>query len=44
MATELQYLESFIFMKQVITQNLRTFELGVQEGINVPLWIFVIFQ
>ena len=31
-------------MKQVNTQNLWTFELGTQEGINVPLWIFVAFQ
>ena len=31
-------------MKEVNTQNLWTFELGTQEGINVPIWMFVAFQ
>ena len=31
-------------MKEVNTQNLWTFELGTQEGINVPIGIFVAFQ
>ena len=31
-------------MKEVKTQNLWTFELGTQAGINVPIWIFVAFQ
>ena len=31
-------------MKEVITQNLRNFELGTQEGINVPIWIIIGFQ
>ena len=31
-------------MKEVNTQNLWTFELGTQEGVNVPIWIFVAFQ
>ena len=31
-------------MKEVNTQNLRNFELGTQEGVNVPLWIIVSFQ
>ena len=31
-------------MKEVNTQNLWTFELGTQEGINVPIWIYVGFQ
>ena len=26
------------------TQNFWTFELGTQEGINVPVWIYVVFQ
>ena len=42
--TLLQYPERSVFMKEVITQNLWTFELGTQEGINVPIWIFVAFQ
>ena len=25
-------------------QNFWTFELGTQEGINIPIWIFVAFQ
>ena len=39
-----QYPERSVFMKEVNTQNLWTFELGTQEGINVPIWIFVAFQ
>ena len=33
-----------MFMKEVNTQNFWTFELGTQEGINIPIWIFVAFQ
>ena len=42
--TLLHYPERSIFMKEVNTQNLWTFGLGTQEGINVPVWIFVAFQ
>ena len=42
--TLLHYPERSVFMKEVSTQNLWTFELGTQEGINVPIWIFVAFQ
>ena len=31
-------------MKEVNTQNSWTFELGTQEGVNVPIWVFVAFQ
>ena len=31
-------------MKEVYTQKLWSFELGTQEGINVPIWIIVGFQ
>ena len=31
-------------MKEVNNQNIWTFELGTQEAINVPTWIFVVFQ
>ena len=31
-------------MKEVNTQNFWTFELGTQEGINIPTFIFVAFQ
>ena len=31
-------------MKQVNNQNLWTFELGTQEEINNPIWIYVVFQ
>ena len=31
-------------MKEVNTQNFWTFELGTQEGINIPIWIFIGFQ
>ena len=42
--TLLHYPEISVFMKEVNTQNLWTFELGTQEGINVPIWIFVAFE
>ena len=42
--TLMHYVEKCVFMKEVNTQNLWTFELGTQEGINVPIWIFVAFQ
>ena len=42
--TNLQYPERSVFMKEVNTQNLWTFELGVQEYVNVPIWIFIAFQ
>ena len=43
-ATELHYPEWSVLMKEENTQNLWTFELGIQECINVPLWIYVGFQ
>ena len=42
--TQIQYPERSVFMKEVNTQNFWTFELGTQEGINIPTWIFVVFQ
>ena len=42
--TLLHYPERSVFMKEVNTQNLWSFELGTREGINVPIWRFVVFQ
>ena len=42
--TGINYPERSVFMKEVNTQNFWTFELGTQEGINIPTWIFVAFQ
>ena len=42
--TQIQYPERSVSMKQVNTQNFWTFELGTQEGINIPTRIFVVFQ
>ena len=42
--TEINYPERSVFMKEVNTQNFWSFELGTQEGINIPTWIFVGFQ
>ena len=42
--TEIKYPERSVFMKEINTQNFWTFELGTQEGINIPTWIFVGFQ
>ena len=42
--TLLHYVERSVFMNELNTQNLCTFELGTQEGVNVPIWIFLAFQ
>ena len=42
--TNLHYPEKSVFMKEVNTQNFWTFELGPQEGVNVPIWVFVALQ
>ena len=42
--TEINYPEGSVFMKEVNTQKFWTFELGTQEGINIPSWIFVAFH
>ena len=42
--TQLHFPERSVFMKEVNTQNFWTFELGTQEGINVPIWIYVFLQ
>ena len=42
--TEIEYPERSVFMEEVKTQNFWTFELGTQEGVNVPKWIYVAFQ
>ena len=42
--TQIQYPERSVIMKEVNTQNFWVFELGTQEGINIPTWIFVGFQ
>ena len=42
--TNLHYPENSVFMKEVTTHIFWTFELGSREGINVPIWIFVVFQ
>ena len=42
--TQIQYPERSVFMKEKNTQIFWTFELGTQEGNNIPTWIFVGFQ
>ena len=42
--TKLHSPDRSVFMKEVSTQNFRTFGLGTQEGINVPIWTYVVFQ
>ena len=42
--TELQSIQRSVFMKEVNTQSLWNFELGTQEGINVPILIIKGFQ
>ena len=42
--TDLHYVERSVFMKEVKTQNLWSFELGTQERINIPVWVLITFQ
>ena len=42
--TKPEFPERSIFMKEANTQSLWNFELGTQEGTNVPIWIFAGFQ
>ena len=42
--TELRYVERSVFMKQVNNQNVWNFEPGIQENMNVPIWIIIGFQ
>ena len=42
--TNLHYPERSVFMKEVDTQKFWSFELGTQKGVNVPIWIYVVFQ
>ena len=42
--TNIEHPERSVFMKEVNTRNFWTFELGTPEGINIPIWIFVVFQ
>ena len=43
-STEVQYVERSVFMKEVSTQKMWTFELGTGERINAPIWIFIGFH
>ena len=42
--TELEYEERSVSMIEVNCQKFWTFELGTQEGINIPVWIIIEFQ
>ena len=42
--TELKIFERSVFLKEVNNQNLWNFELGSQESIKVPIWIFIGFR
>ena len=42
--TELRYVERSVSLKEVNNQNLWNFELGSQESLNIPIWVFIGFQ
>ena len=42
--TELRFIERSVFMKEINYQNLWNFNLGSQESMKVPIWIFIGFQ
>ena len=41
---EHQYVERSVFRKEVKTQNLRSFQSGTQEGLNVSIFLNKVFQ
>ena len=41
---ELQNVETSIFMKEVKTQNLWSFEIRTQESVNISLWSIIGFE
>ena len=41
---ERRHIERSLFMKEVNNRNLWNLELGSQESMNVPLWIFIGLQ
>ena len=44
MATELHYPERPVVIEEVNIQYFSTLELGTQEGVNIPVWIFTVFR
>ena len=42
-ATELTYIKRSSFMKDITTENIWTFELGVGDGFNIPIYVVVGF-
>ena len=42
--TELQYIERSFFIEEVKNQKVWNFQIGVQEGMSVPIWIIIGFQ
>ena len=41
---ELQYVERSVFMKEINTRNLWSFELGTHDRLNISIWIIIGFQ
>ena len=44
LSTEFHYVERFVFMEDLKTQKIWNFELGTQDGMNIPIWISIRFQ
>ena len=42
--TQFHYPERSVSMKEVNTQKFWNIEVWTQEGVNVPIWIYVVFQ
>ena len=42
--TEMSYIKRSIFMKDVTTENNWTFELGVGDGVDIPIYVVVRFM
>ena len=42
--TELSYIKRSSYMKDVTTENNRTFDLGVGDGIDIPVYVIVGFM
>ena len=42
--TQLQYVERSVFMQKVKNQKVWHFQIGTQEGVNIPIFIIIGFQ
>ena len=42
--TELSYIKKSYYIKDVTTENVWTFELGVEDGVDIPIFVVLGFM